>query len=268
MHPVTPRKNGLGVGTAGRHLRALAEPRGPIALRAARKRDSGPGPRGAYTPRQDRRGVQWASVSALASVYRSAGEQLASKSSAEQMLLPSSGSPWSTAECGADKGSAKPRVVSWLHSHSDRVALQSIKRSPGRQPQSLRQMQPLKGLPSRPEPQRPPSQACWHPLEEASRVDPAPPNPTQPSLGTLQHSPYPRLKPVLWSHPPALSGTRFPVSLSPVVCRTGGRLQASRITLVLELGWHKKGSPQETGQRARAPKRRLWARGSVSKGAG
>ncbi|DAA14950.1 TPA: hypothetical protein BOS_23529 [Bos taurus] len=113
VHPVTPRKNGLGVGTAGRHLRALAEPRGPIALRAARKRDSGPGPRGAYTPRQDRRGVQWASVSALASVYRSA------------------------AECGADKGSAKPRVVSWLHSHSDRVALQSIKRSPGRQPQSL-----------------------------------------------------------------------------------------------------------------------------------
>lgn len=159
--------------------------------------------------------MQWASVSALASVYRSAGEQLASKSSAEQMLLPSSGSPWSTAECGADKGSAKPRVVSWLHSHSDRVALQSIKRSPGRQPQSLRQMQPLKGLPSCPEPQRPPSQACWHPLEEASRVDPAPPNPTQPSLGTLQHSPYPRLKPVLWSHPPRPFGNSLPCLIVP-----------------------------------------------------
>lgn len=38
--------------------------------------------------------------------------------------------------------------------------------------------------------------------------------------------------------------------------------------MVLELGWHKKGSPEETGQRVRAPKRRLWARGSMSKGAG
>lgn len=132
--PVTPRKNGLGVGTAGWHLRALSELRCPIVLRAARKRDSGPGPRGPYTPRQDRGGVQWTSVSALASVYLSAGEQLASKSSAGQMLLPSSGSPWSTAGCGAGKGSAKPRVVSRLHSHSDRVDLQSIKRSPGRQP--------------------------------------------------------------------------------------------------------------------------------------
>lgn len=221
--PVPPRESSLGVGTAGRHLRALDERRGPIALRTPSERDSGRGPQGSYTPGQDRGDVQCISVSALASAYRTAGEQLASKSSAGQMLLPSSGSPRSRAGCGAGEGSAKPRVVSRPRSHSDWAALQSVKRSPGQQPQNRRQMQPLKG-PAQPPlshsalPPRP----AGHPLGEASRVDPAPPNPAQSRdpeaptpTGSQASAPVPPARPCR-NTPPRL--------IVPVVCRTKRQL--------------------------------------------
>ena len=191
------------------------------------------GPAGApevpTTPGQDRGDVQWISVSALVSAYRSEGEQPASKSSAGQMLLTSSGSPRSRAGCGDGEGSAKSRVVLRPRSHSDWAALQSVKCSPGQQPQSRRQMQPLKG-PAQPPlshsalPPRP----AWHPLDEASRVDPAPPNPAQsrdpealPPTGTQAGAPAPPARPCR-NTPPCLI---VPCGLSN--CKAALRLHGS-----------------------------------------
>ncbi|CAI9178399.1 unnamed protein product [Rangifer tarandus platyrhynchus] len=127
-------------------------------------------------------------------------------------------------------------------------------------------MQPLKG-PAQPplSPSALPPRPAGHPFDEASRVDLAPPNPAQagdpealPPTGSQAGAPVPPAHPCR-DTPPCLI---VPCGLSN--CKAA---QASRVTSVLELGWHKQGPPAGTGQCARPPKRRLWARGSVSKGA-